>query len=391
MNSYKYRARDKQGTVSEGVMEAASESSAAAELRRQGMWITKIAEMGNGPEVADWQTSPLQAASLPSAVELGQFLAQLSSLLRSGINAHDAMSDLAERTGDTRLRRAAGEMAQGLAEGASIANEMRRYPYLFQAHVTGAVAAGESFGATAEVLNSLATQAATEAALWARLRWLKLYYGVVLVLAVLVMPFPLMVVRGIGWYGHLAATRLVPGIIAGGLALIVGQAILNMPAMARIKSSIGLNVPVFSSLVRWTALVRFCHTLQLSQRAGAPLGEGVQAAATATGHPQVAMRARGASRLIESGGGLADALTALRLLPKRIINVVGTAERAGNLEEALGNTIEWAEERRQASSNTITGGAVGGALGLAGVATLIALALAWSNYYSAIFERAGIE
>jgi type II secretory pathway component PulF len=390
MPLYHYRARDKQGTTSDGEVEAINPSAVAAELRRQGLWATSIAT-SSGPQPAAWQAGILHTARPPSPGHLGQFLAQLASLLRSGINAHDAMSDLAERTGDRRLQRAAGEIADGLAQGASLSAETARYPNLFPPHVVGAVAAGEQFGALPQTLEDLATQAATEAMLQGRLKWLRIYYGVTLILAVLVTPFPMMIVRGMSWYLMLLATRLLPGIIAALILIRLGQIALAQPAFANLRSTVSLKTPVFGSMAAWTAVVRFCSVLRLSQRAGAPLSDGLNAAARATGHAPIIARAQQAGKTIAAGGSLADALPGIGLLANRTISVLATGERAGTLEEALGEVTQQAEDRRQASVNTMSAGIAGGALVMTGLVVLVALALAWTNYYQAIFERAGVE
>lgn len=390
MPTYHYRARDRQGTVSEAEMQAASPSAVAAELRRQGMWATSIREV-TGPRPEDWQTGLWHSLRPPSAAASGQFLAQLSSLLGSGINAHDAMGDLAERTADRRLRRAAAEMAQGLAAGSSLGAQLGRYPNLFPPHIIGGVTAAESFGGVPEVVRALAGQLGTEAMLQSRLMWLRLYYGAVLVLAVLVVPFPLMVAKGMRWYIMLELTRVLPVALVLVGALLLVRALTNRPPLSAVLSRAAMGVPLFGALARWSALVRFLTALQLSQRAGATLDRGIVAGGQATGHAHLLSAAERSAERVRSGAGLAQALPALGLLPVHIINLLATGERAGTLEEALGNAAQWAEERRLASVNAISSGAAAGALGVAAVLTLIALALAYTNLYRAMFERAGVE
>ena len=388
MPTYHYRARDRQGVVSEAEMEAANPSAVAAELRRQGMWATRI-EVVTGSRPERWQSAIWHRVSPPATGVLGQFLAQLSSLLQSGINAHDAMSDLAERADDHRLRRAAAEMAEGLAHGSSLADQLTRYPNLFPPHVLGTAAAGESFGALPEALGTLATQLAAEAAMLARLRWLRIYYGAVLVLAVLVTPFPMMIARGMSWYLGLLLTRLAPALLGAVALLMLIRALLSLPALAGIRSRIALSLPLVGGLTRSTALVRFCTALRMSQRAGAGLDQGLMAAGRATGQATVARRAEAAGQMVAQGRGLADALPALGLLPRRVINMLAIGERAGRLEESLAEATAWAEERRERSVTAITAGAAGGALAVAAVVTAIAVGLAYRNYYEALIERIG--
>ncbi len=390
MPIYHYRARDREGKVTEADMEAASPSAVAAELRRRGLWVSSVREAG-APRCARWQRGLMVVLRPPSPAALGQFLAQLSSLLRAGVNAHDAMSDLADRTGDRRLARAAAEMAQGLAEGSGLAPQMARYPNLFPAHVIGAVAAAESFGGLPEVLAALAEQAGTEAMLRARLLWLWLYYGLVLVLAVLVVPFPLMVARGMRWYVALELTRVLPVAIGVLAVLVLLRVLSTRPPLSLVLSRVVMRVPLFGAMVRWSAIVRFLMALRLSQRAGATLDRGIMAGAQATGHAHLLAAGRRAAERVRSGVSLASALPTIGLLPRHIISLLATGERSGTLEEALDNAVGWAEQRRQAAVHALSSGAAAGALGLAAVLVLIALALAYTNLYRAIFERAGVE
>lgn len=390
MPRFRYVAKNKQGEEQSGVIEALDRAAAAAQLRARGLWATHL-ETAAGRRGPAWARNPLYPLHPIHPATMAQFFGQLATLLRSGINAHEAMDDLTERIGDRRLRRAAREMAAALAEGSSLADEMARYPNFFPRHIVGAIGAGETFGGLPEVLADLAEQLTTEATLRGRLRWLKYYYGAVLVLAVLVPYFPLMISRGMRWYLRLLLTRLLPGLGLAGVLIATAIVLLNLPTMAALRSRLAVSVPVFGALVRCTALVRFARTLQLSQRAGVTLDQGLEAAGLATGHPPISRGASRAAELVRSGESLADALAHLAILPRKLRDMLATGERAGNLEEALDSAAAWADERRLAAVNGVTAGAAGGALALAGIVTLIALVIAWRNYYLAIFERAGVD
>jgi type II secretory pathway component PulF len=390
MRRFRYVAKSKQGEQVEGVIEALDRSAAAAELRAQGLWATTL-EPAAGPAAAGWAGSPLYPLWPIAPATMAQFFSQLAAMLRSGITAHDAMGDVTERIGDGRLRRAASEMALALAEGSSLADQMERYPNFFRPHLVGAIRAGETFGGLPEVLADLAEQLTTEATVRGRLRWPKYYYGTVLIIAALVVPFPFIISRGASWYVGLLLTRLLPGLALAGVLMAAAVVVLGLPPMAALRSRIVLGVPLFGALVRWTALVRFTRTLQLSQRAGVTLDQGLEAAGMATGHPAIEHGGSRAAEIVRAGRSLAEALGPLRMLPRSLTGMLAAGERAGNLEEALDRAADWAEERRQASVNAITTGAAAGGLALGAVVVLVAAALGWTNIYRAIFERLGFE
>jgi len=224
-----------------------------------------------------------------------------------------------------------------------------------------------------------------------RLRWLKVYYGAVLVLAVLVPFFPFIISRGVMWYVTLLLTRLLPGLLVAALLIAAAIVVLNLPRAAGLRSRLALSVPLFGALVRWTALVRFARTLELSQRAGVTLDRGLEAAGTATGHPHVGHGASRAAEMVRSGQPLAEALRKVPTLPRTLRDMLGTGERAGDLEEALNSASSWAEEHRLSSVNALTAGAATAGLALAGIVVVIAAAIGWSNIYRSLFEGLGLE
>ncbi|MGD9494704.1 MAG: type II secretion system F family protein [Armatimonadota bacterium] len=385
MPRFAYQARDAASGRKEGVVEAADRSAAAALLRRQGLQPLRIRE--TGPEVAGWAATFWQRARPVPAARLAQFFTQLASLVRSGINAHEAMAELSVQTGDRRLARAAHEMAARLGRGEPLAENLERYPALFPPHVPAVVRAGEEFGGLAEVLLSLAEQFATDAEIEARLRWVRRYYGAVLVLAVFVAPFPLMIARGIGWYGWLALTTLLPAVLGLVVLAWLARGGLNLPALARVRSAMTLWLPVFGPVARWSALARLLDTLRLSQRAGVTLDRGLEMAGAATGHPRMRDAAEHAAREVRTGRPLGEALQVATLAPPRVRQMLATSERSGSLEAGISAAADWAAQERAAAVASVSGMAAGGALVLAAIITLIALAIAWRNYYEALFER----
>ncbi len=389
MPLFTYEARDAAGARRKGTVEAATGAGAAAALREQGLYPVRI--RAAAPDVADWAASFRQRLRPIAPAHLAQFFTQLGSLIRSGVNAHEAMDEVSGLLGDDRLARAAREITPRIAAGEGLADALARYPALFPAHVPAAVRAGEQFGGLPDVLESLAEQFAGDAAIDGRLRWVRWYYGVVLVLAVLVAPFPQFITRGIGWYAHLTLTALLPALLGAFLLAWLLRGLMNLPRLARVRSSVLLALPVLGPMLRWSALARLLETLQLSQRAGVSLDRGVEMAGAATGHPRMAAAARRAAERMRRGEPLGEALCDTRLLPSRAREMLASGAGAGRLEASVAAAVTWAKEHRDRAVNALVGGAAGGALALGAIITLVALAIAWRNYYEAIFQLAGGE
>ncbi|MGC9320404.1 MAG: type II secretion system F family protein, partial [Armatimonadota bacterium] len=179
MARFEFVAQDGHGTRRTGMLEATDRSAAAQQLRERDLRPIRITAAE--PEVERWAAGFLHRAFPVAPASLAQFFAQLAGLIRGGVTAHEAMREMSATVHDRRLARTADEMAPRLAEGAALADLFSRYPALFPGHVMALIRAGEELGGLPEVLQSLADQYETEAKVEARLRWVRLYYGAVLV------------------------------------------------------------------------------------------------------------------------------------------------------------------------------------------------------------------
>jgi len=386
MPQFQYEARRRDGERTTGSVQAADSRAAARALRDDDLYPVRIVEIG----ASRWGSSVYHYLLPIGPAGYAQFFTQLTSLLRSGVNAHDALDELSAIGGNARLRRVALEISRQLGEGDSLAEQFARYPAVFPNYVTGFVEAGERLGALPEMLQELADQFETQARLEGRLKWLRVYYGAVLVLALLVAPFPWMISRGLGWYANLALTRLLP-ILAGLVALIfVFRALRAIPPFERLRSRVVLAVPLFGSMPHWSAVARFLRTLNLAQRAGVTFHQALDLAGDAAGFAQMRAAAKTAAMRVRTGTALDEAIAQMRFLPRRVREMIAGGERTGDLERRLDAATEYAIERRETAVSRISSGTAGVALAGSAVVVLIALVVAWRNFYAALFERAGL-
>lgn len=388
MPQFRYEATDANGTRQRGALEATNAATAATELRARGLVPIDLRRVP--VEAPGWGARLIHRLFPVPPLRLAQFCTELASLLRAGVNAHEAMDELAALAGEPRLARMAGEIAPHLAAGASLAEQLARYPALLPPQVAAGVRAGEQVGALPEVLASLGAQFTAEATLEMRLRWVRRYYALVLVVAVLVAPFPLMIARGMAWYGDLLLSTLLPALFGAFVLLWLARTALNLPVLARVRTAVLQITPVFGPIARWSTLARFLETLGLAQRAGLMLDRGLALAGEATGGAGMARRAHQAGLALRHGASLAVALAEARVVPARVREMLAVGERAGDLDASIAEAARWAAERRDAAVASATATAGGAALAISAIIVTVALALAWRNYYDALFERAGV-
>ncbi len=167
MAIWRYEAADASGKVMRGAMDAPTSQDVVRRLTEKGYHQVNIA----GQSAATATSTQARAASTSSASsaaytgvnnvpqpqgvvvggaagyeDLGLFFRQMSSLMHAGFTPSAALADLGQRTSHRGLASAAREMAQNVSNGASMAQQMARFPALFAPHQIGLVAAGEAGG-----------------------------------------------------------------------------------------------------------------------------------------------------------------------------------------------------------------------------------------------------
>ncbi len=382
MPQFEYEARNDNGARVSGSIHAEDERAAAHALREDDLYPVSIDKQ----RVSGWGASVFHYIFPVPPSGFAQFFEQLASLLRSGVNPADTFDELSALATNRRLRRVAREISDHAAGGGALADQFARYPALFDSHVPGMVEAGERLGALPEMLQQLADQYRTRSRLQGRLKWLRLYYTAVLVLAVLVAPITMMVSRGFGWYLDLLATRLVPLLAAIVAVYFAARSLNAIPWIAHLRSRIVLAIPVFGSLARWGAVARFLQTMNFAQRSGVTFHQALDLAGEAAGNEPMHRSAARAATRVRSGAGISEALSQMSFLPKHIRRMLAGGERTGELERRFEAAAEEATERREAAVNMISSGSAVAALAVSAVIVALAAIFAWRNLYAPYFE-----
>jgi general secretion pathway protein F len=152
---YAYKGVTAAGRSTRGHVDAESLRGARTRLRRDGVFITELAEgsRGRGTRAA---ASPRFAVRLPSlqrisALDLALATRQMSTLLGAGIPLVDALRALTEQVENPRLKSVFGRVRDRVNEGASLADALAASGAFSDLYVS-MVRAGEAGGALEQVL-----------------------------------------------------------------------------------------------------------------------------------------------------------------------------------------------------------------------------------------------
>lgn len=292
--------------------------------------------------------------------QLALICRSLSTMLHSGVPVVKAFENAARKARDGRLRSVFRHVTIQLQSGDDVSTAMRAHAGYFPELMLDMVAVAEQTGALPEVLRALADH--YENNLRLRKQFLAQiafpviqFTAAVFVIALLIyilgiLPGDPLDVLGFGLVGPSGALKWLAGwamLIGGGFfayklvaASLQGRAIVH---------KVLLNVPVIGTCMRDFAVARFAWAYHLTQEAGMPVDESLEASLRATANGAFIAASPHIVSDVMSGETLTEALARSDLFTDEFIQIVDTAETSGTVPEALARLSPQFEEQARRS------------------------------------------
>jgi len=362
MPSYAYKALAADGQVTEDVLEAGSRQEALAHLTARGLTLVHLREAGQNRNTGREQ-APTAPGSVPAKAR-ETFTRQLAALLGAGVPLATALRRLAHETQNRRARETWIGVHDLVADGASLADAMTRYPRTFPRVYTAMVRAGETGGFLDLVLSQIADFQERERDLRNRALSALLYPAVLALMCIAVVVFLLtfFIPRFQVMFADFGAAlpRLTLAIISVSdwlrrwgvlLAIVVAVGAVLFQRWRASESGNRcwegwlLRVPVFGALIARFAMTRFCRMLGTLSGAGVPLVAALRVAGESLGNQVLVDAVRDAVQNVCRGNRLADSLaTCPRLFPGSVIEIISIAEQTARLDQELTRLADSSEK-----------------------------------------------
>lgn len=350
MPSFRYKARDRQGTAVKGAMEADDPAAVADRLFEAGY--VPISIQRRRFEQEAWRRLP--SFSRVKAEDLIFFTRQLATLLKVGIPILEAFETLIRQTRNRGLRRAILAISQEVEAGSSLSEAFGKHPKIFSDVYVSTIRSGEAGGFLDLALERLATLAEHEAETKAKIKAATRYpIFVVTAIAVAFSIIILFVVPKFALlYGAFKATLPLPTRIAialnrvvqvywpfaiGGIVAIVVAFRLSLrtPSGRLRWDALKLRFPVIGPLVTKLTMSRFAHILGILTRSGISILKSLELTARAVGNAAVAQAIEGIYLEVEKGRSLAEPMARDPFFPPLLVQMVAVGEKTGELDGLL--------------------------------------------------------
>jgi len=368
MPTFTYKAIQADGTMAEGVLEAAGRPDAFRQMEGRGLRPVSLAEKAaakNGsPAKAGATPAPAQGAGglsfsfapqKVSAKELENFTRLLSSLLAAGVPLSRALMIMVKEASNPVAAAQWKDVHDKVIDGMSLATAMSKSPDTFPRVYTAMVEAGEAGGFIDVVLAQIADFQAREKELKGKVLTAMLYPCILLVLAigvlVVLLTFFIPKFQTVfnSLHGNLPMiTQVIIGAshVLRSYGLIVGIVIVVIVMMVknwftsekgkRVWETVLLKSPLVGPLTAQFAMARFCRMLGTLLGAGVPLIQGLNVARKSIGNQILVDAVEQAISAVQQGGRLGESLAACKgLFPGSALEMISIAEESGRLDTEL--------------------------------------------------------
>ena len=361
MPAYAYTGLNPAGKTIKGIETADSVPALKAALKRQGVYLTAVAEAaGNSATQAGGGSLGSREIDIGALFDrirpkdVSGMTRLLSTLLCAGVTLPESLVALTDQVESPRFKNVLSDIGSKVNEGSSLADAMAAHPKVFSKLYINMVRAGEASGALETVLIRIADFMDQQEELRSKVTTAMFYpfamalvgVGVVTLLMVKVVPGIADMFAGQGAELPFTTRSLIwaSSVISGYWWLLLmgfGGAVYGFrkwratPAGRELGDRIILKTPVIGELARKIAVARFARTLSTMLASGVQLLEALDIVRSLLGNVVLEKVVSQARDAIREGAGIAPALKRSGEFPPLVTHMIAVGERSGQLEQML--------------------------------------------------------
>jgi len=348
---YSWIGTDKSGKTVRGEIKAGGEAVVNAQLRRQGIKVTKVKKLStrSGGTITD--------------KDITLFTRQLATMMKSGVPLLQAFDIVGKGHSNPAVQKLLMEIKTEVETGSSLKQAFEKYPLYFDTLFCNLVGAGEQAGILDSLLDRLATYKEKTQAIKGKIKSALFYPIAIIAVAFIItaiimifvipafkqvfasfgadLPAPTLVVMAISdffvkfWY-------LIFSVIGGSIYGFF-YAWKRSLAVQIFMDKVMLRMPIFGDLVRKATVARWTRTLATMFAAGVPLVEALESVAGAAGNYEYFVATKKIQGEVATGSSLVVSMQNAELFPNMVLQMVAIGEEAGSLDGMLSKVADFFE------------------------------------------------
>lgn len=371
MTYFRYRARDKNGALITGILEAPGRVQIEASLDKMGLIPISITPGGSsfGASIA---LGRLLRTRVPQQ-EVIIFSRQMATLFGAGVPLTKALSTLERQMKSPAFASTVKKIREDVEGGGSFSGALKKHPEAFSELYANMVEAGEAGGILEAVLDRLASMLEKNAENRAKVKSATLYpkivLGAIIVAVVILMdfvvpkfaklyatfnvalPLPTRVLIALSdsfaRYWYVAAFTALSFFLGARLYLSTESGKYN-------RDRFILKVPVFGPLILKSVISRFSRVLASMYRSGLPILQSLDIVSRAVENRLLESEIKIIEESVRAGKPLSGPMSESRCFPVMVVQMVAVGEDTGNLDEMLDKTADYYDREVDAAIRNLT-------------------------------------
>lgn len=370
MQKFKYSARDTQGKIVDGEIEAKDPSAVADILHDRGLIVVAIKQSS----FFDWdRLNEINIGGVPMKDKV-VFMRQMATMVAAGLPLTRSLEIMIQQASNRLFKRVLKDVLQSVESGKSLSSSFREQEDVFDSITLNLIEAGEESGNLEVVLNKLATELEERNSLSKKIKSAMIYPVIILlviIVVILLMMFVLVpsmadIYKDFGadlpW-----ATTLLMGISAFFIKYWWGMLLLlimlfvgfryyrSTPNGRRTTDKLILKIPAVGQIVSKMQLSQFTRILALLLGSGLSIVKALELTAESlsnTIYKEIVLESRNE---VEKGGPLALPIARSEYFPLLVSSMIAVGEETGQIDAVLNKVSEYyKEEVDTATSNLST-------------------------------------
>jgi len=349
MKRFKYKAKDKEGNLITGEVEASTDSVAAKLVREKGFIIINITPKREIP--FNFVNKLKSRVTLGSVVN---FTRQLATMVNAGLPITEALLILRSQA-EGSMQNVVSQLLLDVEEGESLSTAMSRFPKVFNKTYIALIKSGEMGGVIDKVLVKLSENLEKQQEFRGKVKGALIYpviivFGMIAVAAIMlifVMPKLTSLYDQFEADLPITTTLLITVsdtlnkywyfVLAGiGLAIYGFKLYRKTEKGKKVTDSLVLKVPLVGNLQKQVILADTTRTLGLMVGSGVSILEALNIASEAVGSTVISEALEDSAKMVEKGFPVSYALSRHPdAFPYILSQMVSVGEETGKMDEVL--------------------------------------------------------
>ncbi|GAB3268934.1 type II secretion system F family protein [Chitinimonas naiadis] len=360
--TFSWEGKDKTGKTLKGEMRAGGDAVVRANLRRQGIMVTKVKKQSRtmGRKITE--------------KDIAFFTRQMAVMMKSGVPLLQAFDIVAKGHSNPSVTRLLLDIKNDVETGSSLTQAFRKHPLQFDQLFCNLVQAGEQAGILDTLLERLADYKEKILAIKGKIKSAMFYPTAIIVAAFIVitvimifvipafkdlfsgfgadLPGPTQLVIDISeiflnywWaiFGGIGGT--IFGILEAKKRSVTFQGWIDRTA---------LRLPIFGEVLRKSTIARWTRTMSTMFAAGVPLVEALDSVGGASGNVVYADATKRIQTEVSTGTSLTVAMQNADVFPPMVLQMVAIGEESGALDAMLGKIADFFEQEVDEAVDALT-------------------------------------